>query len=296
MGAIGQDADLQRFARLAAPMLQGAASSGVGSRASGTRAGAGLEFLDLRDYVAGDDIRRIDWRQTARRQGAVIRRFRDETASDWFLIVDCSASVTWGNRKWPMTVKLASALAYSLLFAGHRVSLLLFSDRIRGLCRLGRGAKHYAAIFDTLSSPVADHRHAAVPDVNSSNPGVCCPLLKRNGNAFLISDFLQADGMAAGISAVAASVASLNALQVLDENETNIPQTAAAELRDVETGVRRSLPITETTVARAQDRLNALGRALHERCAGIGVPFTSCTTAEQWQQVLLGHLQGRSLR
>ena len=296
MKANGQDADLQRFARLAAPMLQGVATCGVGSRASGNRAGAGLEFLDLRDYVAGDDIRRIDWRQTSRRQSAVIRRFRDEAASDWFLLIDRSGSVTWGKRKWPMTVQLASALAYSLLFAGHRVSLLLFSDRIDGLVHLGRGAQHYAAILDLLSSPVAIDRITAASRANSSNIAVCCPLLKRNSNAFVISDFLQVDGMATGLAAVAASVASVNALQVLDENEVEIPRAAAAELRDVETHGRRSLPVTDTTVARAQQKLHTHGLELRKHCASIGMPFTSCTTAEHWQEVLLDHLQGRALR
>ena len=77
------------------------------------------EFLDTRHYEPGDDIRTIDWRQSARNQRLVIRRYRDETAADWFICIDCSASVEWGGRKWPATVSLATALAYTFLYAGH---------------------------------------------------------------------------------------------------------------------------------------------------------------------------------
>ena len=102
--------------------------------------------------------------------------------------------------------------------------------------------------------------------------------------------------MATGLSTVAASVASVNALQVLDENKVNIPRAAAAELRDVETHNHQSLPVTDATIARAQRRLQKHGLELRKHCARIGVPFTSCTTAEQWQEILLDHLQGRALR
>ena len=50
-----QESELRRFARLAAPLLQGAAARGLGSRAARNRAGPGLEFLDMRDYQPGDD-------------------------------------------------------------------------------------------------------------------------------------------------------------------------------------------------------------------------------------------------
>ena len=145
------EADLRRFAHLAAPLLQGTAAGGFGPRAARNRPGRGLEFLDTRHYEPGDDIRTIDWRQSARNQRLVIRRYRDETAADWFICIDCSASVDWGGRKWPATVHLATALAYTLLYDGHRVAVLLFSDRINGLCKLGRGAHHYAALLRTLS-------------------------------------------------------------------------------------------------------------------------------------------------
>ena len=48
---------LRRFARLAAGLLRGTAAQGIGPRAAHNRAGPGLEFLDLRLYAPGDDLR-----------------------------------------------------------------------------------------------------------------------------------------------------------------------------------------------------------------------------------------------
>ena len=57
---------LRRFARLAAPLLRGKATQGIGPRAARNRAGTGLEFLDLRRYTPGEDVRHVDWRAECR--------------------------------------------------------------------------------------------------------------------------------------------------------------------------------------------------------------------------------------
>lgn len=147
--AIPEDA-LRRFARLAAPLLQGSAARSYGPRAARNRPGRGLEFLDTRVYEPGDDVRTIDWRQSARGRHLVVRRYRDETAADWFLCVDCSGSMHWGGAKWPLAVQLAMALSYTLLYAGHRVAVLLFSDRVRAMANLGRGPQQFARVMRTL--------------------------------------------------------------------------------------------------------------------------------------------------
>ena len=127
------EAELRRFAPLAAPLLTGTAAGCFGPRAAKNRPGPGLEYLDTRQYQHGDDMRMIDWRQSARSKALLIRRYRDEAAADWFLCVDCSASVRWGEHKWPASVRLATALAYTLLRTGQgRAALWLATEIICG--------------------------------------------------------------------------------------------------------------------------------------------------------------------
>ena len=179
---------LRRFARLAAPMLRGNALQGTGQRAARNRAGAGLEFLDLREYTPGEDVRHIDWRQTARRRRLLVRRYRDEAASDWLLCVDGSASMGRG-RKWQLAVELAAALAYTIISAGHRASLVIFAERIHAFCPPGRGQRQFAVIARQLTGfQPAEQGGASVA-------GLCAGRVSRSGNLVLLSDFLRDDAM-----------------------------------------------------------------------------------------------------
>jgi len=305
--AIIEATELQRFARLAAPYLQRAAAGGHDPRAARDRPGSGLEFLDLRDYQAGDDIRHIDWRQTARRHHPVVRRFRSEAAADWFICIDSSASVGLHPAKWAMTIQLASALAYTCLFAGHRVGLLIFSDRIKARCDLGRGAHQYPRLLNLLrtqraEAPIkaeksrasiwASSRKKTIP-VNRSNLGLCRDYLSGNSNVFVISDFLRPDGMLSQLRGIQSVVSSTAALQVLADNELNIPATGLAQLRDVESGRESQVVLSDQVTRDARSALRALSDNLHNDCVGLGIRMTRCKSNQRWQPALLEHLRIR---
>ena len=306
--AIIEEPELRRFARLAAPFLQGVAVGRQDPRAARDRPGSGLEFLDLRDYQAGDDIRHIDWRQTARRQHAVVRRFRDETAADWTICIDCSASVGLRIRKWSMMVRLASALAYACLFSGHRVALLLFSDRINDRCELGRGARQFSTLLnlllaqdvDAMVKPAATRLFAharserKTKPINQSNLALCRDYLSAKSNAFVISDFLQPDGMRSQLESIRSTAASTDALQVLADDEVYVPAIGVTRLEDVESGHGHQIEMSDQTMNDADRALIAHGVRLRRNCAGLGIRFSSCQSEEKWQQVLLKHLRFRS--
>ena len=301
------ESELRRFAPLAAPLLAGTAAGSFGPRAAKNRPGPGLEYLDTRQYQHGDDMRMIDWRQSARSQALLIRRYRDEAAADWHLCVDCSASVNWGEHKWPATARLATALAYTLLYAGHRVALILFSDRIEGMCELGRGARHFASLLNMLVGERKTVGGASCPDRgwkplpqakvplprSRTNLGICLPLVKQNSNVIIVSDFLEPDGMRSNLRALRARTASVDALQVLDENEVALSANDPVALMDVESGQKQNVTDAEPATQLARQRLQSHQQELASSCAGLGVRFSSSLANDRWQRVLLGHLRRR---
>lgn len=272
-----------RFARLAAPLLRGAAAQGIGSRAARNRAGAGLEFLDLRQYQPGDDLRHIDWRQTSRRGRAVVRRYRDEAASDWFICVDGSASMNRGG-KWRAAVDLGSALAYALLHGGHRAALIIFSGRIHAWCPPGRGQRHYALIARQLLG------HRPPQTGGASLPGLCRERLRRSGNLLLISDFLRPDSMADDLRQLAASVSSGSALQVLSKNEAGLGVRGPAMLCDAESGEQRQVSLTPGVQADAEAALAAHNDRVRQLCASLSWRLSVAFDDDDWEWVLLKHL------
>ena len=276
------EARLRRFARLVAPRLDAAAALGIGTRAARDRPGAGLEFLDVTAWRPGDDTRHVDWRQTARRAQPMLRRYRDERASDWLLCVDGSASMSSG-RKWEMAATLAAAQAFAMLDAGHRVGLAVFADRVRAFVPAGRGGTAYAALLRALRgcTPPAAGGH--------SRAGLCAERLPRNAGVVVISDFLRPDGMRDAMRRLRAGAASMRAIQVLARDELAVEGSGRLGLVDVESGVRVDVADTSHARALASEALEQHAARLERDCASLGVPFSRCDDAADWERVLLAH-------
>jgi len=154
------------------------------------RAGVGIQHLDHRDYVPGDEVRHIDWRQTARRQRPIVRQFESETVSDWVVMLDLSSSMSvHGAAKWQAAASGAAAMCYALLELGHRVGLIAFGRGVRAECRRGRGRAHYAAVVRTLGR--LGPELAGEP----SDLGACARRLHGDASVIVFSDFLGDEEM-----------------------------------------------------------------------------------------------------
>lgn len=274
---------LKRFARLAAPMLDGAAARGAGSRPALNRAGSGLEFLDLRTYVPGDDLRHVDWRRTSRRQAPIVRRYRDEAAADWCIAVDGSASMAFGG-KWRMAAQLASALAYALIQAGHRPGLAVFAGSVQAWCGPGRGQRQFTAIVQVL------RQYRPPRTGGASRPGACAERLHRAGSFVLLSDFLEADVMSEDLRRLSFGRADGHAIQVLAANERAVGAEGPVRLLDCESGAEQRTVVSSAAVEAASAALAAHGQRLRRQCAAFGLRFSTCTDADDWERVLLTHL------
>jgi uncharacterized protein (DUF58 family) len=106
----------------------------IDGRSSVNVRGQGTEFDSLRDYVAGDDVRSIDWRATARRRQVVVRTWRPERDRRVLLVLDTSRTAAGRVGDVP---RLDAAMDAALLLAalatraGDRVDLLAVDRRVR---------------------------------------------------------------------------------------------------------------------------------------------------------------------
>lgn len=130
--------------------------------------GAGLHFFDVRDYRAGDSLRHINWKASARRtKRPVINEFEPERATDVGLIVD-SRRAAWsdgphGQRRFDAAVEAAAGLTDLLLDMGNRLGLLVYGgaldwlptgsgrlQRQRALTRLAAATVREHLVFNNL--------------------------------------------------------------------------------------------------------------------------------------------------
>jgi uncharacterized protein (DUF58 family) len=96
--------------------------------------GQGTEFDSLREYVAGDDVRSIDWRATARAADVMVRTWRPERDRRVLLLLDCgrTAAARVGDApRLDAAMDAALLLAALASRAGDRVDLLAYDRQVR---------------------------------------------------------------------------------------------------------------------------------------------------------------------
>ncbi len=96
--------------------------------------GFAVEFAGHREYVWGDDPKHIDWRIYFTRDRYFIKQYEMETNLTCHLVLDCSASMRYGQghvQKLRYASQMIAILAYAILRQSDKVSLATFDDRVR---------------------------------------------------------------------------------------------------------------------------------------------------------------------
>lgn len=115
--------------------------------------GRGMMFKGVRPYVAGDDVRHIDWKVTARTGTPYIKEYVEERELSLLLVIDASASLFFGTEtreKRELATELSAVLAYSAITNQDKAGILLFSDEIERFVPPAKGQHHVLKIIHTL--------------------------------------------------------------------------------------------------------------------------------------------------
>jgi uncharacterized protein (DUF58 family) len=112
--------------------------------------GRGMDFDRVRNYVAGDDVRTIDWNVTARTGDPYIKLFTEERELTILLMIDISASSDFGSvadSKRELAAEAAGVLAASAIRNRDKVGLVLFSDRVELYSPPAKAVHTFSASF-----------------------------------------------------------------------------------------------------------------------------------------------------
>ena len=114
--------------------------------------GQGMIFKDHKEYVPGDDIRRIDWKAYARTGEYFVKRFQEEKNVTLHIVVDRSSSMDYGEvNKYEYAAKLGLALAYMTSKTNDRFHYSVFSETLTDLTSARRNA-NFPQLVKTLNS------------------------------------------------------------------------------------------------------------------------------------------------
>jgi uncharacterized protein (DUF58 family) len=195
--------------------------------------GQGMEFAEVREYVAGDEIRSIDWNVTARHGTPYIKKFTEERELTVILVVDASSSGDFGSQgemKGEVMATLSALLAFSATNNNDRVGLLIFTSQVEMYIPPKKGRKHVLRVIRELLYFKPRERGTnlalALEYLNK--------ILNRRAVVFVVSDFETGD-FEKPFKALARKHESV-AITVWDPREREIPDVGFIELEDAETG------------------------------------------------------------
>ncbi len=195
--------------------------------------GQGLEFSEVREYVPGDDVRRISWNVTARRNKPYIKKYDEEREQTVIFAVDLSASGTFGSKnitKNDLIAELTAVLAFSALKNSDRAGLLTFTDTVEKYIKPAKNKKHILKLIDIILSYKPKNQKTDIDGALKYLNKLC----KRKALVFLISDFY--DNKFDSMLKVTAKKHDLVCIKISDPKEKEIPKRGIFSLRDTETG------------------------------------------------------------
>lgn len=280
-----------RLSRLRLAIGQKSSMNLTGNRKS-IQKGSSTEFSDFREYLPGDDIRRIDWNAYGRLDRLYIKEYMEEKEAVISILLDTSASMDYGaSKKSGLAGMLAAAFAYLGLNNMDRV-MLYDMKRMQAPFAAAGGKKALPRLTGWLEQCAFDGTVdvlAAVRQLPVRNPGV----------TVIISDFLQEaflnqeeQAMEKLLRFLAYKRQKVIVLHVLAQEELAVEMTGTRRLIDMEERTMLHVTLDSGSIRlyekALQDFLAYLGRA----CAKTGAFYAVCNTQTDIYQLIFQELRG----
>lgn len=284
------DALRQRLLRLRLRPRQTRSGGLKGERRSARR-GTSLEFADFRNYVAGDDLRKLDWNAFARLDRPIVKLYEDEQDALVHLLLDDSASMgalpddPTSAAKGQAACRIAAGLGFIALNTNDRLTLTRLSAPQEPSFS-GRGRGSVAGLLRALDADFSDGPTDIVGALRRFSQRE-----RRGGMAFLISDLFTEGDLDAGLRALLAAHHEVIVLHTLSPEEQQPTLNGDLRLIDVETDAAAELTITADLYEQYQQSLAAWQKGIRAMCARRGVRYLPITTSDPLEQLFLRDLR-----
>ena len=251
--------------------------------------GASIDFAEHRGYVAGDDIRRVDWRLFARTDRYYVKQYEADTNTTVTILFDISRSMGFASQgvsKLEYGSFLAACLAYLAQRQRDRVGIITFDDEI--VTHVPPSAKHFNVVLHTLDRARAERPgHLSAPLHKMSEH------FKRRGILLLISDFYdEPDAILEAIKPLRFLGNDLIVFHVLDPQEIDFAYDEASAFQDLESG--EQVPVVPESFrqqyrALIQEHINTLTSRFSEQ----RIDYAVLNTTEPLDRALFSYLSSR---
>jgi len=255
------------------------------------RRGESVEFADYRPYVAGDDLRFLDWNILARLDRLFLKLFLEEEDLHVGVLLDVSKSMDWGDpAKELYARRVTAALAYIGLCNFDRVSIYPYANGLRAALAGVRGRRMMFQVVDFLRG---------LEPEGVSNLSLACKQYAirhpQRGILLVLSDFLDKGGYEQGLRYLLGRDLDLHAVQVLSPQELEPELAGDLRLVDVEDDDMAEVTVSRALLNRYKQNLQAYCASLKEFCSRRGISYLFTGTDVPFDQLVLSYLRRRGL-
>lgn len=254
--------------------------------------GQTVEFADYREYMLGDDIRRIDWNLYSRFEKHYLKLFTDERQMHTQIFLDCSASMAKeSEEKKNYAVALMGALGYLSIHNMDKLSFKLikgnFAEDKNGTI-VGK-RNFFKAISELDNVEFDDECDLETAIMNTPNLG------SADGLTIIISDFFTNSNWKKAVDLLRSKKRQVLLLQVLTRSEATPAYTGRVNLIDMESIAledtkNMKLKITQAMIEAYDRAMTDLVNGIKSFCVSRGASYCKVITDTPIERVIFGDL------
>ena len=252
--------------------------------------GQSIEFLQHRQYMPGDEIRHIDWKVYARQDRLHIKQYEEETNLRLTMVVDCSASMSYGEgeaNKFDFAASIAASLAYLTLRQKDGCGLVTFDTEVRQSLPAKSNQLQLVNILRLLEEVGADGRTDLVRVAKQVGQAI-----PRRGLVVIISDLLGIDSLIEGLRVLRSRGHDVVLFHTLHDDEIDFPFNGASRFE----GLESEDFLNCNPRALREGYLEALNEFLHstrQACGRLSIDYIQIRTSDPLDAMLARFLSRR---
>ena len=260
------DSFLSRLDTLSLTM-RGKAQGGAGGSRRSRQTGSSAEFSDYREYVPGDDIRRLDWNAYARFDKLFLKLFMEEQESLVTVLLDARSARS-----------AAEAVGYLALTGGDRLNIQVLKNgrALRSPQLSGRAA--FPRLTGFLDTCGPDGNEGTLTEAVKHTEGL------KKGLCFLITDGYTEDALKEALDYLRYLKQETAVIQVLSGEELRPDYAGAVRLTDSESGEKLDLLADRAALDAYQDALADFLKSVRENCAFREAPYMLLDSEKSFEE------------
>lgn len=280
---------LESLSRMRLALRQNSTMNMSGNRKSSQK-GTSTEFSGFREYIPGDDLRRIDWNAYGRLNKLYIKEYMEEKETAIKILIDTSASMNYGSvSKAQLCQKLALSFSYMAINNMDRVILYDLKHPDKPFECQG-GKKGLPSLVDWIDKLQFEG------DLSLTDCVMKLPL-KNNGITILISDFLEECFLndSAALNKILRYLRykkqQIILLHTLSANELRVDMTGTLNLIDMESKNKLRVTMENRSILEYEKTLHWFLSMMEQESNRNGVNYCLCDSGMEFKKIIFEKLR-----